>query len=87
MFFGIYAVFTSLFLVWNIIEKMDYHRVLTNSNWPLIFSFGEMKANVYVPSQRDVECFSLELEASVHMNIRVVMGVVLMRARALSGWS
>lgn len=50
MFFGIYAVFTSLFLVWNIIEKMDYHRVLTNSNWPLIFSFGEMKANVYVPS-------------------------------------
>lgn len=87
MFFGIYAVFASLFLVWNIIEKMDYHRVLTNSNCLLIFSFGEIKANVYVPAQRDVECFSLELEASVHMSIRVVMRVVLMRARALSGWS
>lgn len=57
MFFGIYAVLESL-LVWNIIEKMDYHRVLSNSNCLLIFSFGENKANACVPAQQDVECFT-----------------------------
>lgn len=45
MFFGIYAVPES-FLVWNIIENMDYRRVLSNCNCLLIFSFGEMKAEM-----------------------------------------
>lgn len=47
MFFGIYTV-VSWFLMWNIIEKMDYHRLLSNSNCLLIFRFGEEKADVYV---------------------------------------
>lgn len=87
MFFGIYAVIASLFLMWNITEEMDYHRVLSNSNCLLIFSIGEKKADVCVPAQRDVECFSLYTLASVPMSFRVVMGVVLVMARALPGLS
>lgn len=86
MLFGIYAVPAFLSSVWIIIEKMDYHRVLSNCNCLLIFSFRE-KAEVYGPVLPDVERFGLEPETGVHMSFIMVMGVVLMMVRALLGWS
>ena len=66
---------------------MDYHRVLSNSNCLLIFSFREKKDEVYGPVLPDVERFGLELETGVHMSFIMVMGVVLMMVKALLGWS
>lgn len=87
MLFGIYAVPALLSSVWIIIEKMDYHRVLSNSNCLLILSFREKKAEVYGPVLPDVERFGLEIGTGVHMSFIMVMGVVLMMVRALLGWS
>lgn len=87
MLFGIHAVPAFLSSVWIIIEKIDYHRVLSNSNYLLIFSFREKAAEVYGPVLPYVERFGLELETGVHMSCITVKGVVLTMVRVLLGWS
>ena len=87
MLFGVYAIPALLSSVWIVIEKINYHRVLSNSSCLLIFSFREKKPEVYGPVPPDVECFGVELETGVHISFIMALEVVLMVVRALLGWS